>query len=423
MIESYLDPEEIHHKEKDHGERYERIKHMAETGETPFPKYGSHPWSSRKGYPGLDDIQIMPRLFGGHDKRVELGRDPIYTDVDTATEIGGLTSYMPATVCALGSTKVANGVADQIVVAAARQGVPYVIGENVMVTHGEDRLKELIDLYHANQMTGYGGILVEGNENEIALGIFDKAAAYGADGIEIKLGQGAKPGLGGIVRLTEVAEAERYRKLGYHVEDMGDGTWIRHSAAGAPSVEGLIDQVKVLKETYDIPVWAKLGGFTDVHEIVYALAEAGVDNITVDGSEGGTGMAPTDVMNEVGLPTLALLRKTRSELDAYAEEFPDAEDDLPTLIIAGGIYKGSQVVKSLALGADAAGMGRPWINAARFNGEEGVENYGGALLQEIQMSTLTTKRYDTADLDRSDVRALTVETSRVADLPLIGEDE
>lgn len=422
MIELHHDPAAAGGSQHCHGEKYERIKHMAETGETPFPRYGNHTWGSRKGYPGLDDLQIMPRLFGGEEKRIELGRDPIYTDVETETEIGGIKAYMPALVCALGSTKAANTVADQLVAGAAGLGIPYVIGENVMVTHGEDRLKELIDIYHANQMPGYGGVIVQGNANEIDLGVFDKAMSYGADGIEIKLGQGAKPGLGGEVVLTDAQEADRYRKLGYYVVEKADGTWIRHSAAGSPSPEGLVAQVTVLKEKYDVPVWAKLGAYNDVHDIIYALAEAGVDNITMDGSEGGTGMAPTDVMEEVGLPTLPLLRKAHAGLEAYADEFDLSEDELPALTIAGGIYKGSHVVKALALGADAVGMGSTWVNAARFNGQEGVENYGKALLQEIQMSTITTKRYDTSDLDASDVRALTAEASRAADIPLVGED-
>lgn len=405
---------------KGHGDAFKHIKYMAETGEPLFPSFGSHPWSSQKNYPDFNDLQIMPKLFGGYEKAQELGRDPVYSDVETKTIIGGFASYKPTVVNAMGSTPAAHKTAELVAVAAAKQGIPYVIGENVMVTHGQERIEELINLYHTHQMPGYGGVIVQGNANEIALDIFDKAVAYGADAIEIKLGQGAKPGLGGESFIDDPAEVERFRKLGYYVEEIEDGKWLRHSAAGTPTPESLIEQVQTLKEAYNLPVWAKLGGYNDIDEIIYTLAEAGVDNITIDGSEGGTGMAPIDIMEQVGLPTLALLTKASDALNHY-KDINETLTEFPTLTVSGGIYKGSHGVKALALGADAVGMGSPWVNAARINGQEGVENFGKAFLTELQMGTISTKKYNTADLDKNDVRALTLEASKMTHLPLVGE--
>ena len=83
--------------------------------------------------------------------------------------------------------------------------------------------------------------------------------------------------------------------------------------------------------------------------------EAGIDAISIDGKEGGTGMSPTVALQQLGLPTLSCLNAVRAA----------REDGITTsIIIAGRITDGSQIVKALCLGADAVALGRPFLIAA-----------------------------------------------------------
>jgi glutamate synthase domain-containing protein 2 len=195
--------------------------------------------------------------------------------------------------------------------------------------------------------TGEGGMLPEERKNaklliaQYASGRFgvDENYIRSADAIEIKIGQGAKVGMGGMLPKEKVTEEiARIRKI-----QMGKDV---HSPASQPDIKTAADlkkKVEWLRKLNKGPIIIKLGA-GQVEEDVKIAVKAGADVIAVDGLGGGTATAPKVVEDDVGIPTLAALVRARKTLDKLK-----AKQDL---IIGGGINKGADMVKALALGAD-----------------------------------------------------------------------
>ena len=205
--------------------------------------------------------------------------------------------------------------------------------------------------------TGEGGMLPEEREFSEKLIIQYSTGRFGiteeilkkADAIEIKIGQGAKPGQGGLLpkeKVTEeIAEVRKIEK----------GTDI-HSPAYHLDIENIEDlkkKIDLLREiTGGAPIILKLGA-GDVEADVKLAVKAGPDIIAIDGMEGGTGAAPEVMLNEVGIPTLAALVRARETLDKlHAKQ---------ELWIGGGLNKGGDFAKALSLGADAVFVAFPLL--------------------------------------------------------------
>lgn len=197
--------------------------------------------------------------------------------------------------------------------------------------------------------TGEGGMMPEEREFSKYLIVQYSTGRFGiteeilkkADAIEIKIGQGAKPGQGGLLPKEKVTEEiAEIRKI-----EMGKDV---HSPPYHPdikTIEDLKEKVRWLREvTGGKPIIIKLGA-GDVEADIELAVKANPDIIAVDGIEGGTGAAPEVMLDEVGIPALAALvraRKTLDEIKAPQE-----------LWIGGGLNKGGDFAKALALGADA----------------------------------------------------------------------
>jgi len=197
--------------------------------------------------------------------------------------------------------------------------------------------------------TGEGGVLPEEREFSDKLIIQYSTGRFGvteeilkkADVIEIKIGQGAKPGQGGLLPKEKVTEEIA------EIRNVPSGKDI-HSPAyhlDIKNIEDLKKKIDWLREiTKGVPIILKLGA-GDIEADVKLAVEANPDVIAIDGLEGGTGAAPEVMLNEVGIPTLAALVKAREVLDKLGAK--------QELWIGGGLNKGGDFAKALALGANA----------------------------------------------------------------------
>ena len=216
----------------------------------------------------------------------------------------------------------------------------------------------------SSNTTGDGGMLMAERENSKVLIYEVLPSRYGinvhhlrmADGIELTVGQGAKPGTGGLLLGSKVsATIAQQRDLPVGVDQRSPA---RHPDFLGP--DDLIVKIEELREATDgqVPIFVKMGA-TRTFDDVKLAAKAGADVIVVDGMEGGTGASPEILQEHTGIPTLAAVCEARmalEDLGLYGQV---------QLIIAGGIRNGVDAAKALALGASAAGLARPFLLAAR----------------------------------------------------------
>ncbi|MCX7918122.1 MAG: glutamate synthase-related protein [bacterium] len=167
--------------------------------------------------------------------------------------------------------------------------------------------------------------------------------------IEIKVGQGAKPGIGGHLpweKVTEEISATRMIPLG------------TDALSPAPhhdiySIEDLKQLIFALKEAtrYRKPVGVKIAAVHNVAPIASGIVRAGADFVSIDGLRGGTGAAPTVIRDNVGIPIELAIAVVDERLRQ------EGIRDQASLIAAGGFRNSADVIKAIALGADAVYIG------------------------------------------------------------------
>jgi len=171
--------------------------------------------------------------------------------------------------------------------------------------------------------------------------------------IEIKISQGAKPGHGGILpAIKNTEEIAAIRDVPAHTDVLSPPS---HSVFSSP--EGLMDFIKLLREKSEgKPIGFKLciGKKQEFIDLCKAMVLTGIkpDFITVDGGEGGTGAAPVEFSNSMGMPLRDALAFVSNTLIGY-----DLKKDIK-IIASGKIFSGFHVARIIALGADM-------INSAR----------------------------------------------------------
>lgn len=176
--------------------------------------------------------------------------------------------------------------------------------------------------------------------------------------LEIKLSQGAKPGHGGLLPRAKITEEiARARKLKFPSTDDCHSP-ARHSAFGNPFE--LVEFIARLRELSDgLPVGIKLcvGAPAEIGALCKAMiaTQQGPDFITVDGAEGGTGAAPPELTDSVGLPLEEGLVCVRNVLTGAGLR------DKVKLTASGRITSGFSLVRTLALGADLTSAARAFM--------------------------------------------------------------
>jgi glutamate synthase domain-containing protein 2 len=323
--------------------------------------------------------------------------------------------------------------------------------------------------------TGDGGMTSEERESSKTLVYQCLPSRYGfnpddvrrADAIEIVIGQGAKPGGGGMLLGQKVNP--RVAKMRTLPENVDQRSACRHPDWTGP--DDLTIKILELREITDWekPIYVKVGATRTFNDVKLAV-HAGADVVVVDGMQGGTAATQTCFIEHVGIPTLAAVRQA-----------VDALEDLNMkgkvqLIVSGGIRTGPDVAKALAMGADAVAIGQGVLFALGCNadsylqqgehrsalaeyaalgtrpgfchhchtgkcpvgvttqdpvleqrleplvGAKRVKNYLKTLNMELATIARACGKQNVHHLEREDLVALTVEAAAMARLPLAGTD-
>ena len=200
--------------------------------------------------------------------------------------------------------------------------------------------------------TGEGGLhedFYRYGENtivQVASGRFGVHSAYLNSGaaIEIKMGQGAKPGIGGHLPGAKiVGDISRTRMIPAGSDAISPAP--HHDIY---SIEDLRQLVYSLKEAtgYRKPVVVKVAAVHNIAVIASGIARSGADIIAIDGFRGGTGAAPTRIRDNVGIPIELALAATDKRLR------DEGIRDNVSIVVGGSIRSSADVVKAVALGAD-----------------------------------------------------------------------
>ena len=277
-----------------------------------------------------------------------------------------------------------------------------------------------------------------------------------ADAIEIVVGQGAKPGGGGMLLGQKIND--RVAEMRTLPKGIDQRSPCRH-----PDWTGPDDmEIKILElreiTGWKVPIFVKVAGSRPYYDVALA-AKSGADVVVVDGMQGGTAATQEVFIENVGMPTLACVRpavRALQELGLHRKV---------QLIVSGGIRNGADVAKALALGADAVSIGSAALialgdNDPRYQKDyeklgttagsfddwhEGLDpagittqdkklakrldpklggrrlaNYLNVMTMEAQTIARACGKNDLRNLEPEDLCALTVESAAMAGVPLAG---
>ncbi|HNR13860.1 MAG TPA: glutamate synthase-related protein [Thermodesulfobacteriota bacterium] len=178
-------------------------------------------------------------------------------------------------------------------------------------------------------------------------------------GYQIKIGQGAKPGIGGHLPGEKVLEGiSETRMIPLHSDAISPAP--QHDIY---SIEDLRLLIYAIKEANNYkPVCVKIAAVHNIAAIASGIVRAGADMVYLDGYRGGTGAAPNIVRDNVGIPielALAVVDQRLREEKIRSQA---------SIIVAGGIRNSADVMKAIALGADAVAIGTPVLIACGCHG-------------------------------------------------------
>jgi len=380
------------------------IHRIAETGQSQL-----EPMGSRKARISWDDILI---------KGAQLARLPLNQNesVDTSTVIGPNAKHpllieIPVYVSHMSFGALSREVKVALARGSASAGTAMCSGEGGVIPESLESSYRYIFEYVPNRYSVSDDLLQR------------------VDAIEIKIGQSAKPGMGGHLpggKVTEEISEIRGRPAGKDI----------HSPARFEDISNateLLRKVKWLrKKSGGKPVGIKLAAGHIEADLEVAL-KADPDFVTIDGRPGATGAAPKLVKDATSIPTIFALFRARTYLDQQ-------NADHVSLIITGGLRVSSDFAKALAIGADAVAIGTaalmacgcqqyrvchegkcpvgiatqdPELRARQDVRKSAVrlENFLKVCTEELRIFARLTGRSNVHDLDLSDLSTLNSEIS------------
>lgn len=338
-----------------------------------------------------NSLRVQGYAYGANGLTKELTNSPddcIFPNVSLETEFGKKRKTkvkMPLMTGALGSTFIAEKYWNSFAIGGALVGIPVVIGENVV---GVDRNSEIsgietkqgkitsapelerrIDTY-LRYHDGYGAIIVQLNVEDTRNGVAEYVVEkYGNKCIiELKWGQGAK-NIGGEIQVNSLDYATFLKNRGYVVDpdpskaDVRQGfeqgaikSFARHSRLGGTNLssvaqvqEDFMHSVAYLRSIGFDRITLKTGSY-GMEELAMAIkfaTDAELDLLTIDGSGGGTGMSPWNMMQSWGVPSVILHAKAYE----YASILSAKGKSVVDMSFAGGFALEDHIFKALAMGA------------------------------------------------------------------------
>jgi glutamate synthase domain-containing protein 2 len=330
--------------------------------------------------------------------------------------------------------------------------------------HAKEALGRGASAVGTSTTTGDGGMTPEERGQSTKLVYQYLPSRYGmnpddlrkADAIEVVLGQGAKPGGGGMLLGQKITD--RVAKMRTLPKGVDQRSACRHPDWTGP--DDLEVKIKELREITDwqVPIYIKVGATRTYYDVKLAV-KAGADVIVVDGMQGGTAATQDVFIEHVGIPTMAAIPQAVQALQEMGMHRK------VQLIVSGGIRNGADVAKCMALGADAVAIGTAALVALgdndpkwdeeykaigsaagfyddyqegrdpagistqdpelmkRFDPIEGgrrLANYLRVLTLEAQTLARACGKNDLRNLEPEDLVALTVESAAMARVPLAG---
>ena len=314
--------------------------------------------------------------------------------------------------------------------------------------------------------TGDGGMTAEERGHSKLLVYQYLPSRYGmnpddlrsADAIEVVVGQGAKPGGGGMLLGQKISD--RVAEMRNLPKGIDQRSACRHPDwTGPDDLEIKVHELRELTD-WQVPIYIKVGATRTFFDVQLAV-KAGADVVVVDGMQGGTAATQEIFIEHVGIPTLPA---TRIAVDALKDMRMHRKVQL---IVSGGIRSGADVAKALALGADAVSIGTAALIAMGDNSPEFEEQYnelgtsagfyddyqdgkdpsgistqnpdlgkrldpelaGRRVANYLRVLTLETQtlaraagKTNVRNLEPEDMVALTVEAAAMARIPLVGTD-
>jgi hypothetical protein len=338
-----------------------------------------------------NSLRVQGYAYGSSGLADGLTNDPddcVFPNVSLKTQFGKKQKTkvkMPLMTGALGSTLIAEKYWDSFAIGGALVGIPVVIGENVV---GVDRNSEIsgietkqgkiksapeldrrIDTY-LRYYDGYGAIIVQLNVEDTRNGVAEYVVDKYGDKciIELKWGQGAK-NIGGEIQVRSLDYATFLKDRGYVVDpdpskaDVRQGfeqgaikSFARHSRLGGTNLssvdqvqEDFMNSVAYLRSIGFERITLKTGSY-GMEELAMAIkfaTDAELDLLTIDGSGGGTGMSPWNMMQSWGVPSVILHAKAYE----YASILSAKGKSVVDMSFAGGFALEDHVFKALAVGA------------------------------------------------------------------------
>ncbi|HXR45503.1 MAG TPA: FMN-binding glutamate synthase family protein [Pseudolysinimonas sp.] len=412
------------------------IQRAAETG-----IYDIRGWGAKRALPHFDDLLFLGASVSRYP--LEGYREKCGTDVTLGARnaLEPITLDIPITVAGMSFGALSANAKEALGRGASEVGTSTTTGDGGMTPEERGQSKTLVYQYLPSR---YGM-----NPDDLRK----------ADAIEVVLGQGAKPGGGGMLLGQKITE----RVAGMRTLPVGID---QRSASRHPDWTGPDDltiKIAELREITDwrTPIYVKVGASRPYYDTALAV-KAGADVVVVDGMQGGTAATQQVFIENVGIPTLAAIRPAVAALQELGVHRHGVQ-----LIVSGGIRSGADVAKAIALGADAVSIGtaalialgdnhprlddayRELGSAAGFyddfqdgrdpagistqdpelsarldpvQGGRRLANYLRVLTLEAQTIARACGKSHLLNLEPEDLVALTVESAAMAGVPLAGTD-